>query len=131
MLFHKDTSMHHETSELIKSGIRLKCGACEKGSLFRSYLKFYDSCPNCGLDLTVADTADGPAFFVGFFTMIVITPLILVAILSFDSWIAKAIAFIIGILTGVIVCLLLLPPVKAILLNLQIEHNSGEGSVAS
>ncbi|WP_109356596.1 DUF983 domain-containing protein [Sphingorhabdus sp. EL138] len=120
--------MEDEVIALIKSGMKLKCGHCGQGKLFRGYLKFHDNCPNCRQDLTVADTADGPAFFVGFFTMIVFAPIILVMVQSADTIFAKILAFIIGIVLCSLVCLILLPPVKAILLNLQINYDSGEGS---
>ena len=121
--------MQDGTRLLINRGMKLKCGNCGKGSLFRAYLKLHETCPRCGLDLAAADTADGPAFFVGFFTMIVVTPIILFFTLSVDSWTAKAIAVLVGILSCAIVCLILLPPVKAILLNLQIKYDSGEGTI--
>lgn len=120
--------MEDEVIALIKSGMKLKCGHCGQGKLFRGYLKFHDNCPNCRQDLTVADTADGPAFFVGFFTMIVFAPIILVLVQWADTIFAKILAFIIGIVLCSLVCLILLPPVKAILLNLQINYDSGEGS---
>ncbi|QTD55708.1 DUF983 domain-containing protein [Parasphingorhabdus cellanae] len=120
--------MEDEVVALIKSGMKLKCGHCGQGKLFRSYLKFHDNCPHCRQDLTVADTADGPAFFVGFFTMIVFAPIILVLVQSVETVFAKITAFIVGILVCAVVCLVLLPPVKAILLNLQINYDSGEGT---
>ncbi|MEP2100907.1 MAG: DUF983 domain-containing protein [Parasphingorhabdus sp.] len=120
--------MEDEVIALIKSGMKLRCGHCGQGKLFRGYLKFHDNCPNCSQDLTVADTADGPAFFVGFFTMIVFAPIILVLVQSVETILAKILAFIAGIVLCSVVCLILLPPVKAILLNLQINYDSGEGT---
>ncbi len=120
--------MDDEVIALIKSGMNLKCGGCGQGKLFRGYLKFHDNCPNCRQDLTVADTADGPAFFVGFFTMIVFAPITLVLVQSVDSIFAKILWFLAGIMLCSVVCLVLLPPVKAILLNLQINYDSGEGT---
>ena len=120
--------MDDEVIALVKSGMKLKCGHCGQGKLFRGYLKFHDNCPNCDQDLTVADTADGPAFFVGFFTMIVFAPIILVLVQSVETILAKILAFFAGVLVCSLVCLILLPPVKAILLNLQINYDSGEGT---
>lgn len=120
--------MDQEVAALIKSGMRLKCGHCGQGKLFRTYLKFHDNCPTCSQDLTIADTADGPAFFVGFFTMIVFAPITLILVQSADAVFAKIFALIAGIVISAIVCLALLPPVKAILLNLQINYDSGEGT---
>ena len=58
----------------IKSGLLERCGRCGKGRLFRRYLKFHDKCAECEMDFTIADTADGPAFFVGSLVMIVFAP---------------------------------------------------------
>ena len=49
----------------ILSGLRLRCGKCGQGKLFSGYLKLNSECPVCGRDMTSADTADGPAFFIG------------------------------------------------------------------
>ncbi|HYE50117.1 MAG TPA: DUF983 domain-containing protein [Azospirillaceae bacterium] len=45
-------------------GIRGLCPRCGKGSIFAGYLKLAPCCRECGLDLSFADPADGPAFFV-------------------------------------------------------------------
>ena len=44
-------------------GIKGKCPRCREGSIFSGYLKLASHCPACGLDLSFADPADGPAFF--------------------------------------------------------------------
>ncbi len=121
--------MDKELVSQIKSGLKLKCGHCGTGLLFKSYLKFHEQCDICEQDLTVADTADGPAFFVGFGVTIILVPVILVLVLSFSSIAGKLWAFAIGLTICLAICLILLPPVKAILLNLQIFYNSGEGSL--
>lgn len=120
--------MEDEVVALIKSGMKLRCGYCGQGKVFRGYLKFHDNCPNCHQDLTVADTADGPAFFVGFFTMIIFAPITLVLVQSVETTPAKIFWFVAGIVLCSVVCLILLPPVKAVLLNLQINYDSGEGT---
>ena len=58
----------------ILSGLRLRCGKCGEGKLFSGYLKLNTECPVCGRDMTSADTADGPAFFVGFGVLILLAP---------------------------------------------------------
>lgn len=44
-------------------GIKGKCPRCREGSIFSGYLKLASHCPHCGLDMSFADPADGPAFF--------------------------------------------------------------------
>lgn len=121
--------MNNELISQIQAGLKLKCGHCGTGSLFKSYLKLRERCDVCQQDLTVADTADGPAFFVGFGVTIILVPVILVLVLSFSSITGKLLAFTIGLTFCLSVCLILLPVAKAILLNLQIFYNSGEGSL--
>ncbi len=47
----------------LSTGLRCRCPRCGKGPLLRGYLKIRDACPECGLDYSFADPADGPAFF--------------------------------------------------------------------
>jgi uncharacterized protein (DUF983 family) len=110
----------------ILSGLRLKCGRCGEGKLFRKYLVVADACDVCGRDLSEAETADGPAFFVGFGVLILLAPfLFILPIAPFGLWL-KVFAFVllIGTLVGLI--LLFLPLTKAVLLNLQLHHSAEE-----
>ena len=115
----------------IKSGLMLKCGRCGKGALYRRYLKLDESCAECGLDYSVADTADGPAFFVGFLMMILFAPFyfilpvieapVLVLIVLWATLIAAMGGF----------CYLLLPRFKGVLFNLQVRHKAEEAKFES
>ena len=55
-------------------GLKRRCPTCGEGRLFSRYLVFRDECEVCGQDFRSADTADGPAFFVGFLIMIFFAP---------------------------------------------------------
>ena len=110
----------------IRRGLKLRCARCGEGKLFRAYLKFNDECPACGQDFSVADTADGPAFFVGFLVMILFAPfyfilpmLPLPLPLMIGSWIVL-LSMMIGL------ALFLLPPFKAVLFNLQVRNRAEE-----
>jgi len=110
----------------ILSGLQLKCGNCGQGKLFRSYLKLNDACPVCGREMSGEDTADGPAFFVGFGVLILTGPfLFILPMMTIPLW-AKVIAF--AVLCAVVIgmSLALLPIAKAILLNLQLHHDATE-----
>lgn len=115
----------------IETGIRLRCGNCGQGKLFKSYLKFKDQCDVCGQSFSVADTADGPAFFVGFLALIVFTPAFVLAGLIPDT----TLGFVLTMAVMTVICigsiLLLLPPFKAVLFNLQIHHKAEEGQFTS
>jgi len=109
----------------------LKCGRCGKGRLFSKYLKFNDKCENCGLDYSVADTADGPAFFVGSSMMILFAPF------YFILPMVEAPIFLLLLLWGLLIsamaafCYLLLPRFKGVLFNLQVRHKAEEAKFES
>lgn len=115
----------------IKSGLKERCGRCGKGALFRKYLKFNDHCNTCGLDFSVADTADGPAFFVGFLVMIVFAPFYFILPVADVSIELKVLlmTLLFCVMSGTIVSLL--PKFKAILFNLQIQHRAEEANFES
>jgi uncharacterized protein (DUF983 family) len=110
----------------ILSGLKLKCGNCGEGKLFKSYLKLNDACPVCGREMSNDDTADGPAFFVGFGVLILAAPFMFIVPLIPMPLGYKILAFLVmsGIMIGLI--LALLPIAKAILLNLQLHHGATE-----
>jgi uncharacterized protein (DUF983 family) len=114
----------------ILSGVRLRCGKCGEGKLFSGYLKLNSECPVCGRDMTSADTADGPAFFVGFGVLILLAPFLFLLPMSPLPVVAKILAFVAlcGALIGL--CMLLLPVAKAVLLNLQLHHNAEQVTAA-
>lgn len=122
---------HYYRQSPIESGIRLRCGNCGRGKLFRAYLKFKDECDVCGQSFTVADTADGPAFFVGFLALIIFTPAFVIAAILPET----TVGFVISMTIMTILCLgsilFLLPPFKGVLFNLQIHHRAEEGKFSS
>lgn len=112
----------------ILSGIRQRCGACGEGKLFKGYLKLNDACPHCGRDMTAADTADGPAFFVGFGVLILMAPFLFLVPMSPLPVGLKILAMIgVGVVLTLL-CLWLLPAAKGVLLNLQLHHKALEAS---
>lgn len=115
----------------ILNGLKLRCGACGEGKLFNSFLKLKSECPSCARDMTSADTADGPAFFVGFGVLILLAPFLFLLPMSPLPLVWKVVSILIlcGVLIGL--CLALLPIAKAILLNLQLHHNAEQATFAS
>ncbi|MFN7055174.1 DUF983 domain-containing protein [Hyphomonas sp.] len=110
----------------ILSGLRLRCGACGEGKVFSAYLKLREECPACGRDMRAADTADGPAFFVGFGVLILTAPFLFLVPMSPLPDLLKVLAMIGVALMVTGLCLWLLPVAKAILLNLQLHHRAEE-----
>ena len=114
----------------ILSGLQLKCGNCGEGKLFKSYLKLADACPVCGRKMNNEDTADGPAFFVGFGVLILTGPfLFILPMMTVALWI-KILAFIVLCAVVIGASVALLPVAKAILLNLQLHHDATEVKAA-
>lgn len=113
-------------SSPIIAGLRLRCGQCGEGKLYAGYLKLNTACPACGRDMTAADTADGPAFFVGFGVLVLLAPFLFLLPMSPMPVVAKVFAFaaLCAVLIGL--CLVLLPIAKAVLLNLQLHHDAEE-----
>lgn len=115
----------------VRSGLMERCGRCGKGRLFRAYLKFNDECDQCGLDFGIADTADGPAFFVGSLTMILFAPFYFILPI-----VDQPLPILIGLwvlLLGSMAAftLLLLPKFKGVLFNLQVRHKAEEAHFES
>lgn len=110
----------------ILDGLRLRCGACGEGRLFSAYLKLNETCPHCGRDMRAADTADGPAFFVGFGVLVLTAPFLFLIPMSPLPGLLKALAIaaLALVITGL--SMWLLPVAKGIFLNLQLHHRSGE-----
>lgn len=78
--------------------------------------------------MSAADTADGPAFFVGFGVLILTAPFLFLVPMSPLPAGLKVLAMVgVGALvTGL--CLWLLPVAKGILLNLQLHHSAEEAN---
>ena len=112
----------------IISGIRQRCGQCGQGKLYSSYLKLNESCPVCGRDMSSADTADGPAFFVGVGVLLILAPFLFLLPMSPLPLEPMIIAFIVLCAAVVGLSLWLLPVAKGVLLNLQLHHGAEEAS---
>ena len=115
----------------ILSGIRQRCGQCGEGKLYSSYLKLNEACPVCGRDMSSADTADGPAFFVGFGVLLLLAPFLFLLPMSPLPLVPMIIAFIALCAAVVGLSLWLLPVAKGVLLNLQLHHGAEEASFKS
>lgn len=114
----------HTPPPPIVSGLTCRCPRCGEGKLFDGFLTLAKSCETCGLDLSFADPADGPAFFVMSGVGIVVISLFAWAevVLRPPPWVHLLTTFpalIIG-------CLATLRPVKAWLVASQFFHKAEE-----
>ncbi len=66
-----------QTPSVAYVALRARCPRCGIGSLYSSFFKIADSCPNCGVSFKEHEQGDGPAFFciciIGSFTAIFAT----------------------------------------------------------
>jgi uncharacterized protein (DUF983 family) len=109
----------------ILRGLAGRCPRCGKGRLFAGLLTLRPRCESCGLDFSFADAADGPAFFVMFFSGFVVagSALAVEALYAPPFWV-HAVLWIPLIL---ITTLVPLRPVKGLLIALQYHHKAAEG----
>jgi uncharacterized protein (DUF983 family) len=112
----------------ILRGLAGRCPRCGKGKLFAGFLTLKPRCESCGLDFSFADSADGPAFFVMFFSGFIVagSALAVEALYSPPLWV-HAVLWIPLIL---ITTLLPLRPIKGLLIALQYHHRAEEGRLA-
>ena len=108
----------------LKAALRGRCGVCSEGKLFEGFLTLKSRCDHCGQDFTVADSADGPAFFVGFFIMIVLAPFYFILPVAEIPISAKVLGYGVVLAATVGLAYWLLPLAKAVLFNLQIYHRA-------
>ncbi len=109
----------------ILSGLACRCPNCGKGKLFSGYLKLAKACAECGLDFGFADSGDGPAVFVIFLVppVIVILAMLVDAHFVIQPWMH----LVLWIPTTIVLSLVLLPPFKGVLINLQYKNDAHEG----
>ncbi len=108
----------------LSAGWKCRCPECGEGQLYRGYLEMNDKCAACSADFTIADSGDGPAFFVMFTALIFLAPAAMIFELAFSPprwvhiviWIPVVFAF----------CMALLRPFKAILFAMQWKHKAEE-----
>ena len=109
----------------IVAGLLGRCPRCGKGRLFQGFLTLRPRCESCDLDFSFVDSADGPAFFVMFFSgFIVAGSALAVEILYAPPYWVHALLW--GPLI-LITAVLPLRPVKGLLIALQYHNKAEEG----
>lgn len=109
------------------SGLKMKCPRCDKGPLMKGALTVRDECPNCKLDYSFVDSADGPAFFV----MIVAGFVVCAAALyvEFTYLPPLWVHVLIWLPVSILVSIAMLRPLKGWMIAMQYVHNAREGEV--
>jgi uncharacterized protein (DUF983 family) len=119
------TMLHIETTDraprdvwrAMRLGFALRCPSCGRGTLFKSYLKVWDDCTNCGEALHHHRADDAPPYF----TILIVGHIIVGGILAMEralappGWVQSAL----WLPMTLILTLLLLSRVKGALIGLQ------------
>ncbi len=113
----------------VSTGVRGRCPRCGQGHLFKGFLALAPRCDACGLDLTFADPADGPAFFVMCFGCL---PAVFLAVwleVEYEApyWIHLVTTLPVLLAT----CILPLRPLKGWLVASQYIYKAEEGHLAA
>ena len=106
------------------AGPLCRCPYCGKGKVFAGFLKFAESCAQCGKGFGNADAGDGPAVFVILIGGALVVPVALGIEFAFSppAWVHLVIA----LPLAMIVCLSLLRPFKSTLFALQVANKASE-----
>ena len=115
---------NHPQRSPLGTGLACKCPRCGRGKLFAGYLTLAGRCEVCRLDLSKADSGDGPAVFLIFVlgAAAVFLAYLLLFVLMLPEWLSWLILLSV-VLGGTV---LLLRPAKAIMVALQYKNRSGE-----
>ena len=106
------------------TGLAGRCPRCGEGKLFDGFLKVAPRCSVCGLDLSKADSADGPAFFIMLLVPLLIMPVAMSVEFSYRPalWLHAVLwgPLIVGLSTA------LLRPLKGLMIALQFKHQASD-----
>ena len=106
------------------TGLPGRCPRCGKGAIFDGLLALKPRCPICGLDLTKADTGDGPSFFASFIGGFLVLLVGVYAQVVYDPpfWV-----YVILLALGALLIVAMLRPIKGLLTALQFTNKAAEG----
>jgi uncharacterized protein (DUF983 family) len=120
-----DEQALYAPQEPIATGMRGRCPRCGEGRIFAGFLSLAPSCMACGLDLSFADSADGPAVFVILAVGFLIAGAALIVEIAYSPpiWVHVIVW---GPLV-LILCLGLLRPLKGVMVALQYSNRAQQG----
>jgi len=108
----------------MSAGLGCKCPRCGRGPLFSGFLTVAERCSDCDLDLSKADSGDGPAVFLIFILGFLIVPLALL----FEALFEPPLWLHLVIWPPVVVggAFALLRPMKGVMIALQYHHKASD-----
>lgn len=101
----------------LRRGLTKRCPSCGEGALYRAFLKPHDRCGVCGQDLSGHRADDLPPYA----TILIVGHLLIPALVALERvappplWMAA----LLWSSAAIVLCLLLLPPVKGAVIALQ------------
>lgn len=106
------------------AGLAGRCPNCGEGPLFEGFLRVSARCEACGFDLGKADSGDGPAVFVIIIAGFLVAFAALYTEVAFHPpiWLH----LVIWLPLTVVVCLVLLRPIKGLMLAAQFANRASE-----
>jgi uncharacterized protein (DUF983 family) len=113
---------------ILSVAARAKCPRCGRGKLFNGFLTLAKRCEVCGLDLSFADTADGPAFFAMMGMSVPVTAFALWFEFTYDPPFWQHLVTTLPLL--LLLCILPLRFLKGALVASQFVHKAEEGRLA-
>jgi uncharacterized protein (DUF983 family) len=122
-----DDKAFHPHVDPYSAGLRGRCPRCGEGRLFSGFLAVAPRCASCGLDMSFADAADGPAIFVMLIIGFVVVGLALYVEVSWGP--SLWVHFILWIPLTLALCLPALRLVKGVLITLQYANQAAEGRI--
>ncbi len=113
----EDAVSKRDLKTAMLKGWKQRCPACEKGPLYRQYLKVVDTCPSCGEELHHQRADDAPPYF----TMVVVSHVVVAGVLILEKNFAPPgwVHMVLWLPLTVILSLILLPRVKGVLVGVQ------------
>ena len=107
------------------TGVRGRCPRCGQGRLFSGFLTVAPKCSACDLDLSFADSGDGPAVFVTLIGGFLVLGATLAVETTFEPpmWIYP----IVFVPLALVVCIGLLRPFKGFLIAAQYVNRAQQG----
>ncbi len=112
-----DTISERPWTKAFRRGWMGKCPNCGQGKIFSAYLKVNDACPVCDEDLSLHRADDAPPYI----TIVLVGHLLMATLLHLEmAWRIPAMVYIYTLVPlAIILPLLLLPPIKGVVINLQ------------
>ena len=119
---------HYPRLSPTSTGLAGRCPRCGDGKLFSGFLTIAPRCEVCGLDLSFADSGDGPAIFVMLIGGVIVLggALVIEALWEPPIWVHLAVTAPFAL----VVCLGMLRPLKGVMVALQYRNKAEQGRLA-